>query len=313
MSRFNRPERRNRNAGTAKQGHGQDNRDGIATRSGDSLIFYERLGPYSKVRRRIKGRWFEFVVEQTRPGHIHACTVDDLEHVLKEILFDDVADLRRIILRQPKRKEEQLRGVWGRLIYGFEFEGNIEPAVMIESVEVGGKLAWSKKLTPEGQEEIARLSAAGFNFVEGRRTLEATMSLAAARATQLYRTLPHELGHYLDYHEKVVEPLKEDKQRFDDVERTIEASNHPDDHPVWTEWNTFLDRYSQNQDKLWNLYQSRPSKERETYANRCADRMEKRLKELGMIPFDRKLDPTSLSNDQLSWSDFSTDPNPLTN
>ncbi len=310
MNRFNRPERRNRNQGTAKRGHGQNNRQVISSRSGDDLRFYDRLESYTRVRRRIQGRWVHFVVEQTRPGYLHSCTVDDLHQMLSNVLFDDLADMDLIVLRQPKHKESSLNGVWGRLLYGFQFEGRSHHAIMIEAITTRDSLKWSKKLSPDDQAELDRLRSAGFRFKEGRRIFEAPITLAAARTLQLYHTLPHELGHYLDYQEKVEAPAQEDRKRLEVVDRATNAPNLDDEHPIWDEWNTLFDRLNEHEDRLWNLYWKRPTSEREVYAHRAAKRMADRLRKLNVIPFERKLDPESLANDGLRWSDFSEEPEP---
>ncbi|MCP5021995.1 MAG: hypothetical protein GY930_09465 [bacterium] len=221
----------------------------ISSRSGDDLRFYDRLESYVKIVRRIQGRWFHFVVEETRPGYVHSCTVDDLEHMLNNVLFDDLA-------------------------------------------------------------ELDRLRSAGFRFQEGRRTFDAPMTLAAARTLQLYHTLPHELGHYLDYQEKVVTPVQEDRRRLEAVDRATEAPGVKDEHPIWDEWDTLFDRLSKRGDRLWDLYWKRPTSEREVYAHRAAKRMADRLRKLNVIPFERKLDPESLANDGLRWSDISEEPEP---
>ncbi len=77
------------------------------------------------------------------------------------------------------------------------------------------------------------------------------------RNTQLYRTLPHEIGHYVDYLEKVKESSR----------------NEPD-----------------RRSALEDQYHSRPSKEKEASAHRYADNFRKQKTEEGFLPFDRILD-----------------------
>jgi len=75
----------------------------------------------------------------------------------------------------------------------------------------------------------------------------------AARATQLYRTLLHEIGHWVDWLNKVERP----SERGGDFE------------------------------KLNDAYFQRPKNEREAFAHRYADETRERLVRLGIIPFER--------------------------
>ena len=106
------PTRRNRNIGTAKQGYGQDNKLVVPYPAVEMKYFYERLGEYKVVERKINNHKFKFVIEQTRENSFHACTIDDLEKILSEIPKEDYGDLELIVLRQPTRKEENLKSVW---------------------------------------------------------------------------------------------------------------------------------------------------------------------------------------------------------
>lgn len=54
--------------------------------------------------------------------------------MITHIPSEDYGDLRFIILRQPKRKEEIISPVWGRLIYSFEFEHEYAPAIILDAV-----------------------------------------------------------------------------------------------------------------------------------------------------------------------------------
>src|SRR5262245_2281674 len=96
------PSRRNRNIGTAKQGHGRDNRMVIPDTWRDSKTFWERVSCFSVVTRPVYGRDLPFVVETTRPDCVYACTVEDLATLLGAAPAEHVFDIAGIILRQPK-------------------------------------------------------------------------------------------------------------------------------------------------------------------------------------------------------------------
>ena len=79
-------------------------------------------------------------------------------------------------------------------------------------------------------------------------------TLESVRRTQLYRTLPHEIGHYVDYLRSVEEPSRDD-----------------------------LDKRFQ----LDTQYHNRPLKEREAFAHRYADEFRQRMADESRLPFDR--------------------------
>src|SRR5688500_16434009 len=109
--------RRNRNIGTAKRGHGQNNKLVLPVSYYPDLAFYfERLRNYKRVLRDLDDRQITFLVEETRADCYHACTVDDIIHVLRFVPSDDLKDIGLIVLRQPKRKEEILNAAWGRWV-----------------------------------------------------------------------------------------------------------------------------------------------------------------------------------------------------
>lgn len=250
------PTRRNRNIGTKKQGHGQDNEMTISQPAISLKSFYERLDNYEKEKRTINGHEFLFVTEQTRETSKHACTVDDIEKIISSIPSKDYGELKLVILRQPKRKEETLSPVWGRLIYSYEFERDYLPAVIIEAIDYSKSFKWSKKLSPDAQHELDRLRNDGHEIVEDKRHFKAEYKLENVRQTQLYRTLPHEFGHYVHYLEFVERPGTEDEE--------------------FEEWEKRNDSYF----KL-----SKADKEK--FAHNYADDLRNELTKKGIIPFDR--------------------------
>ncbi|MCF6401731.1 hypothetical protein L3C95_02530 [Chitinophaga filiformis] len=206
------PARRNRNIGTARRGHGQNNRLVIPQPTTTSKSYYERLGPYEKLEVTINGHLFLFIVETPRPGSGHACSVADVKHIIEHIPVVDYGKLKLIILRQPKRKEEVLSSVWGRLIYSYEFEGDYYPAIILEAVDYSKRLKWKKTLSIQDQQEFERLKADGHEFVDDGRYFTAELKPGHVRHTQLYRTLLHEFGHYVHYLEVVERRGMEDEE-----------------------------------------------------------------------------------------------------
>ncbi len=58
---------------------------------------------------------------------------------------------------------------------------------------------WSKSLIPDDFQELERLEEDGHQIISEARRYVIRMTAESIRATQLYRTLPHEVGHYVDY------------------------------------------------------------------------------------------------------------------
>ncbi|MEM9276464.1 MAG: hypothetical protein AAGA80_26475 [Cyanobacteria bacterium P01_F01_bin.143] len=266
------PTRRNRNIGTEKQGHGQDNKLEIPSTRHDTKIYWERLTDYKEISREIHGVFFTFLVEPTRENSFHPCTIDDLCHLIKQIPPSDVSGLNLIILRQPKRKEELLKPVWGRLNYYVEIGSHKGPAIMLESYNMEKTIKWVKTLSIEDRKEFERLVEDGHYIIENKRGFVLKPTIESLRNTMLYRTFLHEVGHYVEYLEKVNLPSQKNPERD----------------------------YSD----YWDDYDKIPSVEKEKFAHNYAHELVKNLKNSQVVPFQRKLTVESLTKDGLKQSDF---------
>lgn len=191
--------RRNRNIGTAWQGHGSNNKLVIPDSVRDINLFWERLTCYKAVTRAIGGKDVTFIVERTRADSCHSCTVDDIERVLQHVPVSDVTLVNMVILRQPKRKEQILDDAWGRAAFFAEVGRHRGTAIIIEAVAPAKSLRWPKSLGPERRNEFARLMEDGHAVATTRHHHRVSLTLDSARSTQLYRTLLHEIGHHVDY------------------------------------------------------------------------------------------------------------------
>jgi hypothetical protein len=192
--------RRNKNLGTAKSGYGQNNEMRIPDRwIGTKWIqFHERLENFVVVKRTIGEREIIFVIEPVQPGFIHACTPDEITQVLRSLPQAHTADIDLIVLRQPKRKEKLLQPVWGRLRYWTEISRYTGVAIYLEAQPMNDVFFWQKSLSPDYVQELERLRQDGHQIVVERRRYVIQTTLKAVRTTQLFRTLPHEVGHYVD-------------------------------------------------------------------------------------------------------------------
>jgi hypothetical protein len=254
---MNNPTRRNRNIGTTKQGFGQNNKLTIPQPCGILKSLYERLVDYKKIKTVINGHEFIFVVEQTRIDSAHSCSIADITTIIEHISKEDYGELKLIVLRQPKRKEETLSPTWGRLIYSYEFENENYPAIVLDAVDLTRKFKWTNKLSIESQKEIDRLIEDGHKIENDGRYFIADFILENIRNTQLYRTLPHEFGHYVQYLEFVERPTTEDE-----------------DYEIW--------------EARHNKYFEIPQVEKEKFAHKYADNLKMELIKKKIIPFAPK-------------------------
>jgi hypothetical protein len=195
--------RRNKNIGTAKSGHGQDNQMKIPASLKSQQLYYENLENPVSIIRRIGDHKITILVEPVREGFIHACTPDDIMQILSLIPPRHIEFINLVVLRQPKHKEHLLCPVWGRLQYWSNIRQYAGVAIHLEAQPIEATFRWSKSLCLDNQKELERLAHDGHHVVSDRRHYAIHTSLESTRNTQLYWTLPHEVGHYVDYFKSV--------------------------------------------------------------------------------------------------------------
>lgn len=263
------PIKRNRNIGTAKQGHGKNNENVISEPWQNPHSYWERLEEYTVVKKNINGKDYNFLVEVTRKNSVHPCTVDDISKLIGYLNPNDLEDLNLIVLRQPKRREETLKPVWGRLHYFVEIDEFEGAAIMLESFDFERKIKWSKSLDIEDRKEFKRLLLDGHKMIESKRDFTIFPTIDGLRNTMLYRTFIHEVGHYVEYLKKVKIPSKK-----------------VPDYDYWTD------------------YRNIPTVEREKFAHSYSERVNDELTKKGLIPFARILDKKTIELERLNMSDF---------
>jgi len=247
------PTKRNRNIGTNKAGRGQDNRLVIPSHWTDFRVFWSRL--QNPIHFELGG--FTFLVEPCTEGFAHSVTVHDIARVLRLLPHDDVARIRIIALRQPTKKQRILSSVWGRLAYFADFGETEGPAVILEAQRLHCAYDYPKSLSPDAAEELECIRNDGHEVTQERRAWKVATSPAAVRQTQLFRTLPHEVGHYVQYDREVRQA----------------AQGDPDE----------LDR-------LNDLYFTKPTRDKEDFAHRYAREFMERMREAGECPFEPLVD-----------------------
>ena len=252
-----RPERRNRNIGTKRSGHSKSNDMRIPEtwldKHGNCTLYYERLGPAHIDEVTVGDSHLSVLFERPLEGFSYCCSPADVIRVLTLAAQSLPATPNIIAFRQPTRKQRQQSPVWGRFLYFADFGRHEGTAIVLEAQELGASLKWSKRMTLDDRAEYERLICDGYSFMETKRYLVTKLSENTVRNTMLYRTLLHELGHLAEYHQKVLD----DQTALD-----------PD------------------KDVATDLYFSRPTSEREAFAQRFADELRQFLMNSGAIPFE---------------------------
>lgn len=183
-----------------------------------------------------------------------------------------------VVLRQPKRKERLLSPVWGRLQYWSQIHQYVGVAIHVEAQKINQIQRWNKSLRPEDVQELERLRQDSHRVVRERRYYAIHTSLESIRKTQLYRTLPHEVGHYVDYLESVEQPAR------GNIDEEL---------------------------RLSDLYWNKSNKDKEAFAHQYATHFYEQWKERGDIPFERILDEKMLEAEGLDLSWFVQSKNPI--
>ena len=164
------PRRRNRNDGTARRGHGQDNRQVIPQPHGygDRSVFQVLKDPV-RCSRTIRERTISFFVEPPIRDCCYACTVEDVARLLSEVPLDDWAGISAVVFRQPTRKQDLLRPVWGRLVFDTQESGITGSAIQLDAQDPRQEIRWNPSLRPDHQKELSALVADGHREARAER------------------------------------------------------------------------------------------------------------------------------------------------
>lgn len=251
-----RPERRNRKIGTAASGFSKSNNMRIPEswldKDGKARFYYERAELDFVRKVSLNNKTLRVLYEIPRAGFTYGCSPSDVIHLLSKITVRGWEFPELILFRQPTRKQTKHYPVWGRFLYYAEIGGFCGPAVILEAQKVGSRIRWPNKCSLESRAELERLKNDGHCFESCKREQVANLEENAVRNTILYRTILHELGHWVQYQKEV---LSSPAQIF-------EKENTSED-----------------------IYFSKPSPERECFAHRFADDLASDLKLRGLIPF----------------------------
>ncbi len=224
------PARRNKNIGTKKSGHGKDNKMVIPNRFRDSRAFWEHLNGYEATTRIINDNEINFFVEPTINNYKYHCTIDDIEYLLSFVPEDDIGILDLIVFRQPKSKEQIISPAWGRMDFRMDIGKDFYTAVIIEAIDIEKHFYWEKSLSPSQSIELEKLRQDGHRVTQDKRGYDICCSSDSVRNTQLYRTLYHEIGHWVQWQNTVLIPdgTAEDYYKIPQAEREVFAHRYAD-------------------------------------------------------------------------------------
>lgn len=244
--------KRNRKIGTEDQGFKRRNDFDIPASWHDDRIFWQKLKDPVALPCTIGSHAFTVLVEPTHRDYRHHVSISDLLRLVRHIPQDHRRDITVFAFRQPKRKEAIFAPAWGRMGYLADFGRYSGPSVLLEAQPVNFTYKIENNLSADMMRELALLEQEGHDVRLTKRHFAIQSPLEAIRRTQLFRTLIHEIGHYVDYLEK--------------VGQLGEAPDATDD--------------------LQDRYFARPVMEREHFAEKYAASVRGELGAKGIIPFD---------------------------
>lgn len=266
------PTRRNKNIGTKKQGFSQNNKFVIPDRykNGEWVSFSEDLINPVIIPININDHELALIIEPTYENYTYSCTPQDIIKILSlfPVQHFEETDLKIIIMRQPKNKDEIVSPVWGRFSYYQSFAQYDGAAITLESMKAGLTLKWSKKLSVFSMKELDMLRNDGHQVEALKRYFLIQTTPESIRNTQLFRTIPHEIGHAYDYYINSMKPSMEAWDRGDEAE----------------------DEY------ISNVFNSKPQLDKEEAANRYAKEFHEKHSMTGGLPFAQIYDEDALKD-----------------
>lgn len=106
-------------------------------KQGNCSLFYERLEVTQQQEVTFGDFQLKILYEVPREGFTYGCTPPDAIKILASVatLIPSLPDI--IAFRQPTRKQQQQKPVWGRFLYFAEFGKHEGTAIVLEAQELG--------------------------------------------------------------------------------------------------------------------------------------------------------------------------------
>lgn len=132
-------------------------------------------------------------------------------------------------------------------------------AICLEAQPINGSLKWGNSLSPFYQKELKALKQDGHEIAKFKRGWKVFTTPETVRNTQLFRTLPHEFGHAVDFLKNNLEP-------------------------------SFVTKTEEEDEYIIKVFDSKSALDKEEYANRYAREFYDKHAGAGDLPFDRIID-----------------------
>jgi hypothetical protein len=157
-----------------------------------------------------------FVVQEALKGYTHACSVSDVENLMRSLPEEDLKGISQIVFHQPTHKEEISSPRWAAYYPEYSYRSVTGPAILLEALNLSKPLKWKTSLTPEDQKELALLESEGHKITRRKNGILISVDASSVRRTQLERSFIHELGHHVDYKKDPVNFSKKSKRLKED-------------------------------------------------------------------------------------------------
>ena len=113
----------------------------------------------------------KIIVDQLVEGYIHACSLENIESLIRKVPEDDFRGLAFIVFHQPTHKEETSHPRWAAYVPNYK-RGSIKgPAILLEAINSSKPLKWNNSLDPDDQKELERLEKEGHEITRGNKEI----------------------------------------------------------------------------------------------------------------------------------------------
>jgi hypothetical protein len=163
----------------------------------DGPLIYELLSKKEKIVRKVHHEDINFYTDELKKNYVHSCAIDEIAWALSELPKEDVFGINNIWLHQPTRKTNLFSPAWGRLCY--YAAPNFQPLIIIEAQQCPVLLTMKNSLSLDDQKELDFLREECNKYKTTKRSHLFYFEQAGIRRVQLFRTLPHEIGHWVDF------------------------------------------------------------------------------------------------------------------
>jgi hypothetical protein len=185
------PIRRNRNIGTKKAGFKSQSVFKDAPCQGHHFLKSE------KRKEIIHGTPVTFYIDTPRIGYVHSCSVEDVVGILNQLPKEDVEGIEHIQFKQSSRKQNNFSPAWGRLYY--HVPPKWHPLLVVEAQPCPLVIKTDLSLDSFWQAEVEFLKECCEVYKLEKRHHRFVFGIPHIRKVQLFRTVPHEIGHWVDY------------------------------------------------------------------------------------------------------------------